>query len=185
MLTGISGSYTCRIASITFSMIAFCFGVLPASRNRLISVSSADIFNAAPPCSFSSAACLRSSSTFALLESTLSGTRIGLFSASLISLTPSPGTPGEGCCEGAFSRRRRHLVRQRPNPLHHPLQPISPLRADELLQPDPPEEPFDVERQDIGRPLPRVQLLQDPDQAANDVGIGIRHKIHHVPRPRA
>src|SRR5690242_7092741 len=76
----------------------------------------------------------RSSSTFPELGSTVSGTLWGpgadaspagvLVASSLIAILTAP----------------RDLGGQRLDPPHHPRQPVAALRADELVEPDPPEE---------------------------------------------
>src|SRR3954462_14769300 len=70
----------------------------------------------------------------------------------------APSTAGAAEHE-AIRRSSSHLSSPRPharlprrnvaNALDHPLEPIAPLRADELLQPDAMEKPFDIKSQHI------------------------------------
>src|SRR2546421_257265 len=71
----------------------------------------------------------------------------------------------------------RLLRRNIAHALDHPLKPIAPLRADELLEPDAMEKSFDIERQNVLCLLPAQELLQHADQSAHEVRIGIRQKI--------
>src|SRR2546423_4975629 len=82
------------------------------------------------------------------------------------------------------SPSRNQLIRQRPNALHHPRQPVAPLHRDKLLQANAIEKPLNIKRQNLPRPLPGKQLLQDPDQPPDDVRIRIRQKLQRIPRPR-
>src|SRR5262245_27875809 len=56
-----------------------------------------------------------------------------------------------------------------PQPLHHRSQAVPAADGQVLVQPQTAEEPLDVERQNVARPLPRVDVLQQPDQPAHQV----------------
>src|SRR6266704_3195456 len=85
--------------------------------------------------------------------------------------------------DGINPTLRENLIRQRPNPLHHPRQPVAPLHRDELFQADAVEKPLNVERQNLPCPLPGEKLLQNSDQPAHDVRVRIRQKFQRILRP--
>src|SRR5206468_1477266 len=99
------------------------------------------------------------------------------------STLPELGNTGSATCWGCGldgSSAIGDPLGQALDPLDHPRQAVAALGADELVEADPPEERLHVERQDVRRALAGEQFLEDRDQAADDLGVGVGGELDHV-----
>src|SRR5262245_19971812 len=93
------------------------------------------------------------------------------------------GVPCVGLSILRLCGRHRRALGQRTNALDDGVEAVAAVHGDVVFQSEPLEHRLHIEREDLARRAPRVELEQQRDQALDDVRVGIAAQLQPRRRP--